>query len=71
MTTEHKEVVLAALSQHLGDDYARARAAFRHFTPQQMQEQWGMSGKTCQQILDEYKAHYDRVCAAMRWAEGL
>ena len=43
---QHLAVIERALQQHKGDDLARARAAFGRCTPEQMQEQWGSSGRT-------------------------
>lgn len=38
-----------------GDDLERAERAFRNFSPSQMRGQWGESGKTPYEILDEYR----------------
>jgi hypothetical protein len=57
VTAETKRIVLAALDRIRGDDYLRAMAAFRGLTPAEMQQQHGASGRTRQQILDDYVAH--------------
>lgn len=57
MTEESKAVIIAALTQYRGDDYERARAAFRRRTAIEMEEQYGQSGRTCQQILEGYYQH--------------
>ena len=36
------------------DNLYRAKMAFRSKTPQQMQEKYGQSSETCQDILDGY-----------------
>jgi hypothetical protein len=55
---------------HRGDDLERARWAFQHRTPEQMQELWGQSGRTCQQVLDEYQQHANAVSAALAWVDA-
>ena len=42
-----------AINNACGDDLERAQSAFRHRNSKQMLEQWGTSGKTCAQILEE------------------
>lgn len=64
-----RKTLLAALSQYRGDDLERARAAFRRCTPEQMQEQYGQSGRTRAEILAEYEAHAMHVEAARQWVE--
>jgi hypothetical protein len=68
---KHAETAIKALSMYLGDDFQRAQAAFKRFTPEQMQDQHGESGKTRQQILDDYKAHQDQVTAAITWVKSV
>jgi len=65
MTPETKKVILSALSQHLGDNHVRARMAFSHYTPDEMQRQHGQSGETRQAILDGYEEHARAVNAAI------
>lgn len=53
-----KSTLLSALEQYRGDDYERAKMAFRGYTAKEMQEYYnGKSGKTRQQILDIFAAH--------------
>jgi hypothetical protein len=40
---QHQELAIRALGNMMGDNTARARAAFRNRTPEQMQEQYGQS----------------------------
>ena len=56
MTAETKKLVLQGLGRLRGDDHLRARAAFRGMTPEQMKAQHGQSGRTRQQVLDDYEA---------------
>lgn len=39
------------------DNAYRARAAFKNYTPAQMQEQHGQSGRTRQAVLDAYEEY--------------
>jgi hypothetical protein len=64
---ECAQLAMRALESYRGDDLYRARAAFRAFTPEQMQEQHGVSGKTRAEILAGYEAHNAAIDAAMRW----
>ncbi|HYB97530.1 MAG TPA: hypothetical protein VEC57_00155 [Candidatus Limnocylindrales bacterium] len=64
---DHQKLAIQALSYLKGDDTARARAAFRGMTPQQMQEEHGVSGRTRAQILASYEAHDAKVDAAIAW----
>ena len=67
---EHKQLVIKALYQMTGDNLERARSAFRNKTPEQMQEQYGLSGQTCAEILAEYEEYEAKVDAAIAWVEA-
>lgn len=67
---EHQELAIRALGNMIGDNTARARAAFRNRTPEQMQEQYGQSGQTCAQILAGYEEHDAKVQAAIDWVKA-
>lgn len=66
----HKELALRALTNMRGDDTARARRAFSHFSAKEMAEQHGESGKTRSQILAEYEAHDAKMDAAIAWVKA-
>ena len=66
---EHAELAISALEYAMGDDYSRAQAAFDGWTPERMAQQYGKSGKTCQQVLDGYREHHERILAAIEWVE--
>ncbi len=56
-----------ALGRARGDDLERAECAFRGMTAEELDEQYGQSGRTRQQILDEYResaARHTRAVAA-------
>ena len=71
MTNEIKQTILDALEQFQGDDYERAKRAFRGFSKADMQKQFGQSGETCQQVLDGYREHAERVAAAKKFIKSL
>ncbi len=49
------EYIRRVLDNAKGDDLERATAAFRGCTPDRMQEEYGQSGRTRQEILDSYQ----------------
>ena len=68
---QHKDLVIRALEAYKGDDFYRARAAFRGCTPEKMQEEYGQSGKTREKILNEYEKHETAVVRAIDWIKTL
>lgn len=66
----HKALAIRALQSMRGDDSTRARNAFRNCTPEQMQQEYGESGRTRAQILAEYEEHDAAVQAAIDWVEA-
>lgn len=64
---ECRFLAVEALEQMRGDDVHRARTRFRGMPPEQLNEPYGQSGKTCAQILAEYEAHSARIDAAIAW----
>lgn len=71
LSKQTKKLVLQGLQYLRGDNLERAKMAFRGLNPQQMQEQHGESGKTRQQLLDEYQRHEDEVTTAIWEVRGL
>ena len=65
MTRETKNLCLQGLQQLKGDDAHFARCAFRRMTPKEMEEPYGMSGKTRWQTLTEYEKHEREIQAAI------
>ncbi len=68
-TTTHdlSDFAIKALDQMLGDDHFLAKTAFLGFTPEQMNEQHGQSGKTRSEILKGYEGHAALCAAAISW----
>ena len=50
-----KEKLLRIVLDALGDDLERAEMAFSGLSPEQLQEEYGQSGKTKAQLLEEYR----------------
>lgn len=71
MSPAIKTLVLEGLGRLRGDDLARAKAAFRRCTQDEMEQQFGMSGQTRREILAEYQAHDDSVAAAIAEVQAL
>ncbi len=63
----HIDLIKKVLEQYRGDDIYRAKSAFRNLTADQMQRQYGQSGKTCAEILAGYEAHEKKVNDALAW----
>lgn len=67
---EIKHILLLALDQYKGDSLERAERAFNGLSVEQMNQSYGASGETRQQILDGYREHRRRVQAAIDWVWG-
>ena len=70
MDNPHKDLACHALGQLRGDDLARAQRAFANYTPEQMSQEYGQSGKTCAEILAGYETFNDAVNAAIDWVKA-
>ena len=46
-----KQFIIDCINQHRGDDLVRTKAAFKNLSPEEMQEHWGLSSQTRQQVL--------------------
>ena len=57
MTPSQKQKIVAILQNSKGDDTARAKLAFKNYTSAQMKNEWGISGKSCNDILNDYLKH--------------
>lgn len=64
-----KETAIAIIESSFGDDLERATDAFANYTDKEMQQLYGQSGMTCQQILDGYKRDRAEREAALEWAK--
>jgi hypothetical protein len=52
-----KDIILQALINFRGDNACRARAAFRNCSEEEMNAEYGESGRTRREILNEYETH--------------
>ncbi len=62
--TPEIQFIKNAMANAAGDDLERAERAFSKCSQEQMNSEYGQSGRTRRQILDEYKAHRQRWNAA-------
>jgi hypothetical protein len=60
-----KQTILTALETYRGDDLYRARSAFRHCTHEELNSEYGQSGKTRAEIIAEYEAREAKINAAI------
>ena len=68
---KYQSMAIKALEFMKGVHYPRAKAEFRDYTPAQMQTQYYHTGKTCAQILEEYKQYEEEVDAAIKWVKSI
>lgn len=70
-TPQIKQTLLNALEVARDDSLERAQWAFKGMTSEQMQQQYGHSGHTRQQVLDTYQAARDCNETARVWVSEL
>jgi hypothetical protein len=68
---KHAIVAIEALVTYRSDDLARAKDAFKHCGPPQMLQQHAASGRTRQEVLDEYQQREDTINAAIAWVRQM
>lgn len=66
-----KEVIITALNSYKGDDLEHAEMAFKNYTRDQLNKEYGQSGKTCRQVIDGLRKHREEVNNAIVWANTL
>lgn len=64
-------LLLSIVRNAFGDDLERATAAFGGCTPEQLNSQYGQSGRTRGQILEEYKEHRKRMQDLLEYTRNL
>ena len=67
---EHQKIAIEALEDTKSDNTYRAKLAFKYCTPEQMQQNYGRSGKTRAQILAGYEARDKRIDDAIEWIKS-
>lgn len=65
-----KQYVMSIVRNAIGDDLERAKSGFRGLSDKDMDAEYGASGKTRRQILEEYQIGRDRMIAALAWVES-
>jgi hypothetical protein len=68
---KHKQVAIKALRKSKSDDLYRAKHYFKGYTDKQMNEPYGYSEKTPNQMLVEYEAHEKSIDEAIAWLVSL
>ncbi len=68
---KHKQFILKQMRGSRPDNFYRAQAAFRGLSDDQMNEQYGQSGRTRREILEGYREHLTEWDAAIAWLEGV
>ena len=59
------KMAIDVLNNSRGDDYERAKIAFKNFTTVQMNKPYGMNPTTPNQILESYKRTVDNINEAI------
>ncbi len=65
-----KEFCIKALENCRGDDLYRAQAAWGKLSPEDMELEYGESGRTRRQILDGYERLDQEVNKAIEWVKS-
>ncbi len=60
-----KKTILAALETYRGDNAERGRRSFKGLSAEQMNQQYGQSGKTYAELLRSWEDHEREVDAAI------
>ncbi len=71
MTNETKQLVLQTLKNNIGDDLYRAQLAFKGLSEEEMNTLYGMSGKTRQELINEYQKWEDKFNKAIKEIESM
>ncbi len=66
-----KKFIIEALKNHRCDNLTRAKLAFANYTPKQMNEEYGESGNTPNQIIAGYQEHSDKCDSSIEFIKGL
>jgi len=65
MTNSPLETLQRIVRNAKGDDLERARMAFGKMSNEQLDQQYGQSGQTCREILNEYEVQRKEYLAAV------
>lgn len=64
-----KDFIAECIEKTRGDDLNRIQLEFRQYSPEQMKEEHGNSGKTRQRVLDELLYHNHNCVVAIKTVE--
>jgi hypothetical protein len=64
---EHQKLAIEALRDMRGDDLERVRIDFAQYTPEQMQESYGILKESRQDILNWHIERAAKIDAAIEW----
>jgi hypothetical protein len=65
--TQHQKLAIEALRDMRGDDLERVRIDFAQYTPEQMQESYGILKESRQDILNWHIERAAKIDAAIEW----
>ena len=65
-----KETTLNMLRRSKGDDLERALLMFSSYSEERMDREYGQSGKTCREVVQEYQDTRDLIEDAIQWVES-
>lgn len=69
--SKHKDYILRSLESYKGDDAQRAILFFSKYSEDEMQEQHGLSGKTREEVLQDYLDQEKRGREAIEYIKSL
>jgi len=68
---QNNEFIRKALDSARGDDFERANNTFDRMTEEQLNKQYGQSGRTCREVWQGYKDHRAEWLEAKEYFEQL
>ena len=66
---KYRELTIQALENMRGDDLERAKRAFRNCSPEQMNQEYGESGRTRNEIINAYYEKETKINEAIEWVK--
>lgn len=64
---KHIQLAIKALKNMRGDDLERSKRAFRNCSPEQMNQEYGESGRTRNEIINGYYEKATEINEAIEW----
>lgn len=66
----HQQLAIRALQERKGDNTVRARREFKGLSQAEMNEVYGYSRKTRNEVVREYEAHDKAIDEAIAWIKN-